>query len=90
MLETLTAEYRPSLSRLEGNRRLDAALGTLSARLCAGQYRRGRIRPRAQGSTCPLELAGFAALGVILELFVEKEKLFAGGEYKFTTTICAG
>lgn len=34
-LEALTAKYWPPLRRFEGNRRFDAALGTLSARLCA-------------------------------------------------------
>jgi hypothetical protein len=43
-----------------------------------------------QRDICSLELARFASLWVVLELFVEEEKLFASGEDEFTATVCAG
>ena len=35
----------------------------------------------------PLGLAGFAAFGFVLELFVVKEKLFPGSENEITPTV---
>ena len=35
-------------------------------------------------------LAGFAALGFVLELFVVEKELFAGSEHEFTAAIDAG
>ena len=35
-------------------------------------------------------LARLTALGVVLELFVEEEKLFTGGEDELTAAICTG
>jgi hypothetical protein len=36
----------------------------------------------------PLRLARLAPFRVVLKLFVEKEELFAGGEDKFSATVC--
>jgi hypothetical protein len=78
------------LGRLEWNRRLDAALGALRARLRARETRCCWTRARAQPNASAFGLAGFAPLGVVFELFVEKEELLARGENEFAAAICAG
>jgi hypothetical protein len=89
-LEALAAEHRPSLSGLEGYRGLDTALRAFGARLCARETSRNRTRARTHPHAGTLGLARLAALGVVLELFVEEKELFAGSEDELSTTISAG
>jgi hypothetical protein len=49
---------------------------------------RGSAGPRAEGST--LAFAGLAALGIVLELFIEKEDLLSGREHKLAVAIHTG
>lgn len=91
MLEALTTEHGSSLRRFEGDSRLDAAFRALGACLgsresCCSGTRTWTQHRRA----CPFELARFTSLGIVLELFIEEEKLFAGGEDELTTAVCAG
>jgi hypothetical protein len=79
LLETRAAQHRPALSRLEGNCRFFAALRAVGPRF--------RTSPRAPVGA--LGLALLAALGVILELFIVKEKLFARGKDKLIAAVCA-
>ena len=90
-LEALAAEHRAALSRLEGHRSLDVALGALSSRFGAGERRSGddTVWSGACAEDCAFGLAGLAALGVVLELFVEEEDLLTGSEDKLTVAIHA-
>ena len=76
LLETGSAKHRPALCRLERNRGLHAAFRTDGTRLRANT-------PPA----CALRLALFAVLRIVLELFVVKEKLLAGGEDELNAAI---
>ncbi len=90
VLEALTAKHGPPLRRLEGNGGLHAALRALGASLGPRRPAAAGLPPGRTAARCPLELAGLASLGVVLELLVEEEKLFAGGEDELTATVCAG
>jgi hypothetical protein len=79
LLETLPAQNRAPLRRLEGYGCFRAAGGTIGSRLC----------PNSGASRSPLGLAQFAPLGVILELLVVEEKLFTGSKYKIAAAIAA-
>ena len=79
LLEARPAKHRPALRGLEWDRGLRAALRTGQAGL--------RANPGAAAGA--LRLALFAVPGVILELFVVEEKLFAGRENKLGATIDA-
>jgi hypothetical protein len=91
-LEALATEDGPALRGLEGDRGLDVALGALSAGFCAGEGCCGNdaIGARACTEDRALCLAGLAALGVVLELFIQEEDLLTGSEDKLTVAIYAG
>jgi hypothetical protein len=78
LLEALPAKYRAPLRRPERNGCFLAALRAVRFR-----FRSHRAAPAAFGS---LRLAGFATLRFVLEAFVGEKHLFAGGEYKLSTT----
>lgn len=90
VLETLAAEHGPSLRWLERNGGFNPALGAFSPGLRSRKNGGRRICTGTQGCIGALKLAGFAALWVIFELFVEEEELFASGEDELTTAVCAG
>jgi hypothetical protein len=91
VLEALTTKHGSPLCRFEGDGRLDAAFRALSASLGSRESCHSGTRTWTQHCrACAFELAGFASLGIVLELFVEEEKLFASGEDELTTAICAG
>jgi hypothetical protein len=73
------AEHWAALGWPEGDRRLLAAL-------CAGG---ASLRTHSGASLGALRLARLAVLGVVLELFIVEEELFAGGEYKLGVAIDA-
>jgi len=79
LLEALAAKHRPALRRPEGDGGFLAAMraGRAGLNLLVAVCRRRANR------SCALCLAGFAALGFVLELFVVKEELFASREEKF-------
>jgi hypothetical protein len=89
-LETLPAEHRTALRRLERHGRFDAARRAFGARLRARKTSRSRSPTSLHAGPGPLGLTGLTALRVVLELLVEEKELFPGGEDKFTATICAG
>jgi len=79
--EALPAKDRTPLGGLEGNCGLPAALRTGGHGFHFGE---------APGTrTLALVLAGFAALGLILEVLVMEEMLFSRGENKIGATIHA-
>src|SRR5580700_7357295 len=86
-LETLPAEHRAPLRRLERHRSFNAARRTFGARLGARKTSRSRPRTSLQAGAGPLRLTRLTALRVVLELFVEEKELFPGCENKFTATI---
>lgn len=91
MLEALTTKHGSPLRRFEGDGRLDAAFRAFGACLGSRESCHSGARTWTQYyRACPFELAGFASLGIVLELFVKEEKLFAGGEDELTTAVCAG
>lgn len=78
-LKTMAAKDWPPLGGQEWNCRLGAALGASGARLgtnisCPGG---------------PFSLARLTALGVVPELLLLEEQLFAGGKHKLTAAIDA-
>lgn len=76
LLEAFAAKDWPSLRWLKRNSGLFAAVGTHCVRLHSNG-----IRPIARAHhRCPFGLASAAALWLILELFVVKEKLLSGRE----------
>ena len=89
-LEALAAEHRTSLSRLEGDGGLDAALGALSPSFGARQTGGSRSRSWTQYDAGAFGLAGLATLRVVFELLIEEEESFAGSEDKFAAAVCAG
>lgn len=87
LLETLPAKYRPSLGRLKGNSGFLATLRTDSPGFHAGiGCACGR---RSSQSGYPFRLARFAALRLVFELLVEKEKLFARRKYELSPAVHA-
>jgi hypothetical protein len=79
--ETLAAKYGPSLCRAERNRGFLSATGADSY-----GFLFGKVTRRSPGGS-PFLLAGFAAFGYVLELFVVEEKLLSGGKYKIFATV---
>ena len=88
--EAFTAEDGTALRGAKGDGRLFAALTAgrpgFNARIVLPLANTGNSGEHGRA----LGLAGFAALGRVLELFVVEEKLFAGGKNKFRTAIDAG
>jgi len=76
LLETGSAKNRPTLGRFEGDRGFHSTSRTGSARL--------GTHATSAGTFC---LALLAMLGVVLELFVVKEKLLTRGEHKFGAAV---
>lgn len=89
-LEALATEDGSSLSWLEGNSRLNAAIRAFRTGLGAREASRSWTGAWAQTDTRAFGFAGLTAFRVVLELFVEEKKLFAGGEDELTATVCAG
>jgi hypothetical protein len=86
-LEAFTAKHWPSLGRSEGDGGVFAALRTGGSSFYLGWALSGGRR-RSQYRN-PVHLAGFAALGLVLELFVVKEKLLAGCKHEVCATVDA-
>ena len=78
MLEAGPAKHRAALGGFKWNRGLCGALRTDRPGFCAYA---------TAGSGHTLDLALFATLWIVLELFVVKEQLFAGGKDKVVTAI---
>src|SRR5579863_7174204 len=87
-LETFPAEDGAALRGAErdGGFFSAARAGGLSLDLGVAVVLSQRWRNRAEHRD-PFGLAGFATLGLVLELLVVEEKLFPGGEHKITPTI---
>jgi len=79
--EALPAKNRATLSRLEGNGCLPAALGAFRGGFGFSETGTGR--------TLALGLASFTALGLIPEILVVEEVLFSRSENKIRATIHA-
>ena len=92
VLEALAAQYRPALRRTEGHRSFFSALGTVGPSLCFGirmsAGRTSALRHRSQHSNT-FPFAVLTALGLVLELLVVEEKLFARREHEIRATIDA-
>jgi hypothetical protein len=71
----------------EGHRGVLAALGAGGARFHLGVVVVLARRRRRSEHGHALGLAGFAALGFVLELFVVEKQLFPGGKYKIGAAI---
>jgi hypothetical protein len=86
-LKTFSAEYGAALRGAEGDGGLFSAsrAGGLSLDLGVAVGLSGS-GGRAEDRD-PLGLAGFAALGLVLELFIVKEQLFPGSENEITSTV---
>jgi hypothetical protein len=86
-LETFSAEDGAALRGAEGDG------GLFSASRASGlSLDLGVAVGLSRGGGCaedrdPLGLAGFAAFGFVLELFVVKKKLFPGSENEITSTV---
>jgi hypothetical protein len=87
LLEAFTAEYRAALRRPEWNGGFLAALraGSPGLDFCVMKVLSRRGWSAEHGDA--LGLAGLAAFGFVLELFVVEEKLLAGGENKVCTAV---
>jgi hypothetical protein len=88
--ETFAAENWPALSGAEGNGGFLAALGAGGASFDAREMVRVAQALGGGEDSHTLGLAGFTALGFVLELFVAEEELFPGGEDEVRTAIDAG
>ena len=88
--ETFTAEDGTALRGAEGHGGLLAALGaggsSFDPRIVMAVARRGNGGEYGHA----LGLAGFTALGLVLELFVVKKQLFPGGKNKIRAAVDAG
>jgi hypothetical protein len=80
LLETGPTEHRTTLRGLERNGRFGGAFRTHSP---------GFRTYAVAGSGHALDLALFTPLGIVLELFVVKEELLAGGKNEVVTAIRA-
>jgi hypothetical protein len=78
-LKTTAAKHRPALRRFKRNSGFYPALGT-----CGPGFRSNLL-----ATTNLLGLALLATFGVVLELFVVKEHLFACGKDEFGATVNA-
>ena len=85
LLEAFATEHRTPLCWLKRDGRFFAAMRAARARL---HFLISVRRSRADSSNA-FSFAGLAALGLVLELFVVEEKLFAGGEEKLRAAIDA-
>ncbi len=86
LLETLPAENRPPLCRLEGHSGFLATLRADGARLhllVRGVSRRGH----GAHHRSPLGLAGLTALGLVLKLLIVKEQLLPGRKDEIRTAV---
>ena len=88
-LEALTAEHGPALRGFERHGGFDAALRTVRSGLGAGQVYASGTGPGTLRASRAFGFAGFTALGIVLEGFVEEENLFAGGEKELSPTLSA-
>ena len=90
--EALAAKDRTPLSGLERYCCSHAALGTLSARLCARNTCGCRTVARRSGlgAMRAAGFAGLAALGVVLKLLVLEKKLLTCGKDKIASAVNAG
>ena len=86
-LETFATQHRTPLRRLKGDGRVLTASGTGGAGLHLLEIAAAPAFV-SHGSSA-LGLAIFAALGLVLELLVVEEELFAGGEDEIITAIDA-
>src|SRR6266700_2022878 len=86
LLEAFAAEDRSPLRRAEGNCRFLPALRAVCLRFRAHWRRVSSPSSTALGPFC---FAPFAALWFVLEAFVGKKHLFAGGEHKLRAAFCA-
>jgi len=73
LLKALPAKDRPTLRRLKGNGSFLATGGTVGASF----HLRTLWRRNWSQRRVPFGFAGFATLGLVLELFVVEEQLFA-------------
>jgi hypothetical protein len=90
VLEALPAQYRTALRRLERNSGRNATFRALRPRLGPRYARRRGSARRTRSLSASPALARLAALGIVLELLIQKEKLFTGSEDEFTAAICTG
>jgi len=79
--EALAAEYRPALSRLEGDRGFPAALGAGGGGL--------RLALSPGRTALALVLTVLTPLGFVLEVLIVEEVLFSRREYEIRTAIDA-
>jgi len=88
--EAFAAKDGTALRGAEGHGGVLAALGAGGARFDASVALSvcGSGRRREHGDA--FRLAGFATLGLVLEAFVVKEKLFPGGEHEVGAAVDAG
>ena len=85
LLEAFAAENWTSLRRLKGH-------GSFFAAVRAGRARLNLLISVCRSSTycrCPLGFAGFTALGLVLELLIVEEELFASREEKLRAAVDA-
>ena len=87
--EAFAAEDGTALRGAEGDGRLLAALGAGGSSFHASVVVSVARRGRGGKNRDAFGLAGFAALGLVLELFVVKKQLFPGGENKLRTAVDA-
>jgi hypothetical protein len=90
-LEAGTAKDRAALRRLEGDGGFYAAGGALGAGFGARERQSRDIGASACNSSQPGApgFAKLAALGIVLELLIEKKELLAGSKNKFIAAIAA-
>lgn len=88
--EAFAAEHGPALRRPEGNRGLFSTLRAGGSSFNAGVMmsvpRRGGSRKHSHA----FGLTGFAAFGLVLELLVVEEELFARGKNELGAAVDAG
>jgi len=86
-LETLAAEYGTSLGWPERDRGVLATLRAGGPGFYLGWTLSGGRRRSQHGH--PFHLAGFAALGFVLELLIVKKQLLAGCKHEVCATVDA-
>jgi hypothetical protein len=86
-LEAFSAKYGPSLGRPEGHSCVLAALRTGGSSFHLGWALSGRWRCSQYRN--PFHLAGLAAFGFVLELFIVKKQLLASSENEVCATVDA-
>src|ERR1700674_3473359 len=88
--KTFAAEHRPALRGAEGHGSLLATLGAGSTGLHAGVVVSVARNWGSGEDSHALGLAGLTALGLVLELLVVKEELFARGEHELGAAVDTG